>query len=177
MGDKDVRDFQRNELATYLERLAQQLRNGALDKDGTSWKIPQRIGVKTSFKEKKGVLVTKLSLSWSTLGDYSEADRKEITSWKESFKPIKRDLNASFKKLHKMAEAGEFPDNATLEKFVADSAAFAARADPDWSDAMREYNDHLENLKRAAADRKLDMVIHELRDLKVKMGECHRHFR
>ena len=94
MGDREVREFRRSELAAYLERLARQLRSGTLEKDGTKRKIPQRIGAETRPKEKKGFLVTKLSPSGSTIGDYPEADRQEITSWKKSCNPIKKNNTA-----------------------------------------------------------------------------------
>jgi hypothetical protein len=106
MGDKEVKEFQRIELATYLERLARELRTGTLDEDCARWKIPRRIDAKIDRKEKKDILAAKLSLNRPTLGGYSKADRKEITSWKKSFELINRNPNASFSKLQKMAEKG-----------------------------------------------------------------------
>jgi hypothetical protein len=81
------------------------------------------------IKKKKGVLVTKLSPSGPTIGDYPEADRQEITSWKESCKPIKKNLNASFKN----TILGQL-----LENFAADAAPFPKMANPDCLDATQE---------------------------------------
>jgi len=121
MGDKEAKEFHRIELATYLERLARQLRTGTLDKHGTKRKIPQRFGAETHSEEKKGFLVTKLSPSGSTIGDYPEADRQESTSWKKSCNPITKNLNAPVRTLF---------SGSRQEKSVAGSAAFVALADP-----------------------------------------------
>jgi hypothetical protein len=47
-------------------------------------------------------------------------------------------------------------------------------ADPEWQDAMNDYLDHLENLKLAVDRKQLEVVEHELRDLKTQMAACHR---
>jgi hypothetical protein len=108
MGDKEVKEFNRIERATYLERLARELRTGTLDKDAANWTIPQRFGAKTGFDEKADVLVTGLSLKCTIIDDYPEAEHQGTTHRKKSFKPIQSNPNASFQKLQQAAEAGEF---------------------------------------------------------------------
>ena len=63
VDEKTGRGFARGELADYLEDLAGQFRDGRLERDGAHWTIPERIEAKIGFKEKKGRLVTKLTLS------------------------------------------------------------------------------------------------------------------
>ena len=48
---------------------------------------------------------------------------------------------------------------------------------PEWQEAMREYMDHLKNFKLAVESRQLEVVHHELRDLRNRMGACHREFK
>ena len=50
-------------------------------------------------------------------------------------------------------------------------------AEPEWQDAINEYMDHLENLKRAVEKQQLEVVAHELRDLKSRWIACHRDFK
>ena len=40
-----------------------------------------------------------------------------------------------------------------------------------------EYQDHLENLKRAVENKQLEVVHHEIRDLRARMKACHRDFK
>ena len=49
--------------------------------------------------------------------------------------------------------------------------------DPEWQEAMIEYQDHLENLKRAVENKQLEVVHHEIRDLRARMKSCHRDFK
>jgi hypothetical protein len=45
------------------------------------------------------------------------------------------------------------------------------------SGTMIEYQDHLENLKRAVENKQLEVVHHEIRDLRARMKACHRDFK
>ena len=90
---------------------------------------------------------------------------------------MRRNLISSLKELQRAVEQGHLPDDRVIARFVEDSDAFAAMADPEWSEPVKEYMDHLESLKRAAADRQLEMMTHEVRDLRARMIECHREFK
>ena len=69
------------------------------------------------------------------------------------------------------------PKAETLAVFVKDSERMADFAEPEWQEAMHEYLDHLENLKRAVERQQLEDVEHELRDLKTRWIACHREFK
>ena len=129
------------------------------------------------FKEKKGRLAVKLSWTWSTLKDYDHPARDEVHRWQESMKTVKKRLGADFKNLQRVVRQGDFPDDRTLNDFVASSQAFAAMAEPDWQEAMQEYLDHLANLQHAVAQRQMEVMLHELRDLQNCMASCHREFK
>ena len=92
-------------------------------------------------------------------------------------KSIKKSLGASFKALSRTVEKEEFPDNKLLEKFLDDSQKFTDHSDPEWKHAMDEYMDHLDNLKRAFEAQQLDVLQHEIRDLRSRMIACHREFK
>ena len=177
MGDRIEKKIGRLELADYLETLSNQLRSGTLEADGRTWTVPENIEAKIQFKEKKGRIVTKLNWRWATLGDYDKTDREEVTRWKTSLKAVKKQLSASFKDLQRTAGKGDLPDEKTLGAFVEQSQAFSEMAEPDWKEAMQEFLDHLENLQRAARAGQIEVVQHEIRDLRHRMGECHREFK
>ena len=61
--------------------------------------------------------------------------------------------------------------------FETDSQRMADFADGDWKPAMDEYLDHLENFKLAVRQQQMEIVQHELRDLKNRMVQCHRDFK
>jgi XXXCH domain-containing protein len=177
MGEKAEKTLTRLELADYLKNLSEQLRRGALEAHGRHWTVPDDLEVRMDLKEKKGHLVTKLSWSWSTLEDYSQPARDEVSRWQESMKTVKKRLGASFKALQQALDQGAFPDDRILEDFVVSSQAFAAMAEPDWQGAMQEYLDHLANLQHAVASRQQEVMLHELRDLQACMSSCHREFK
>ncbi|MFZ5450166.1 MAG: GAK system XXXCH domain-containing protein [Thermodesulfobacteriota bacterium] len=176
MGEKE-HILSRLELADYLKNLGEQLRRGSLEAHGRSWTVPDNLDVRLELKEKKGHLAAKLSWSWSTLGDYDGMAREEVSRWQDSMKTVKKRLGASFKALQQTVAQGAFPDNRTLDEYVAASQAFAAMAEPDWQGAMQEYMDHLANLQHAVANRQQEVIIHELRDLQACMSSCHREFK
>jgi XXXCH domain-containing protein len=177
MEDKDAQTMSRLELADYLTKLGEQLRQGAFAAQGRRWTVPDDLNVRMEFKEKKGHLGAKLSWSWSTLGDYDQTARQEVSRGQESMKAVKKRLGAGFKALQQAVNQGGFPEARTLEDFVASSRAFAALAEPDWATAMQEYLDHLTNLEHAVANRQQEVMLHELRDLQARMSSCHREFK
>jgi XXXCH domain-containing protein len=177
MGEKDEQTMSRLELADYLTNLGEQLRQGAFSAQGRHWTVPDDLFVRMEFKEKKGHLGAKLSWSWSTLGDYDGATREEVSRSQDSMKTAKKRLGAGFRALQQAVSQGGWPDDRTLEDFVASSRAFAAMAEPDWANAMQEYLDHLAILTHAVANRQQEVMLHELRDLQNCMAACHREFK
>ena len=176
MKEKVEASFDSGELATYLESLAQQLRNGKLIFEERKWTVPARFPVKIRFKEKKGWLRAKLSWRWSSLADYNQADQTAVAQWQDSFKGIKKRLGRSFKTLRRVIENGQLPEASLLSEFIADSKAFAQFAEPEWQDAMAEYLDHMANLQRAFEKGQIDVLAHEIRDIKNRMRQCHQEF-
>ena len=162
MKNKIEKTFKRLELADYLEKIAGELRSGTLEADGRQWSIPESINTKIKQREKKGRIETKLKWRWSTLGDYNPADREEVTRWQDSFKALKKRMAAEYKALEKAVASGSYPDEAVFEEVISHS---------------NEYQDHLENLKRAVQNRQLEVVHHEIRDLRARMKACHRDFK
>ena len=86
-------------------------------------------------------------------------------------------MAADYKVLEKTIAGGGFPDESILEAFINHSNEMARFADPEWQEAMIEYQDHLENLKRAVENKQLEVVHHEIRDLRARMKACHRDFK
>ena len=177
MADKIEKEFSRNELAEYLVTLAEQLREGKIVSARGNWSVPEEIGAKIQLKEKKGRIALKINCRWSTLADYSEKDREQITSWHKSMKAVKKRMGSSFKEITKSAANGNFPESRSVEDFVGTSRAFAESADPEWKDAMDEYMDHLENFIRAIEGQQFDVMQHEIRDLQYRMKGCHKEFK
>ena len=64
-----------------------------------------------------------------------------------------------------------------LSCFLIPSPTEAQGTSPEWQEAMIEYQDHLENLKRAVENKHLEVVHHEIRDLRARMKACHRDFK
>jgi XXXCH domain-containing protein len=177
MADKIEREFGRNEFADYLTTMAEQIRGGKLSSEKGTWTVPEKFGAKIQLKEKKGRIELKLNWSWSTLGDYNRQDRKQINDWHESMKAVKKRMGSSFKEVMKAAERKTFPDRKSLEDFIATSRVFAESADQEWSAAMDEYMDHLENFIRAVEEKHLELMLHEIRDLQYRMRACHKEFK
>lgn len=177
MKSKIEKEFNRIELADYLEKIARQLRSGTFEAEGSRWSVPEAFEARIKHKEKKGRIETKLKWRWSTLADYEPSDREEVTRWQESFKSIKKRLAKEFKALQIDVLNGNVPNEEALAAFVKDSERMAEFADPEWQEAMHEYMDHLENLKRAVNKRQLEDVRHELRDLRTRWISCHRDFK
>ena len=177
MADKIEKDFNRDEFAEYLATLAEQLREGKMSSAKGSWTVPEKLGAKIQLKEKKGRIELKINCRWSTLADYNEQDRKQINSWHNSMKAVKKRMGASFKKITRSAAEGKFPDSSSVDDFVETSRIFAESADSEWQDAMDEYMDHLENFVRAFEGGQFEVMLHEIRDLKYRMKACHKEFK
>ena len=174
MADKIEKEFSRNDFADYLATLAEQIRTGKLSSEKGLWTVPEKFGAKIQIKEKKGRMELKLNCRWSTLGDYTQQDRDHINDWHESMQTVKKRMGSSFKEVTKAASKGLFPDSKSLDDFVATSRIFAESAEPEWSDAMDEYMDHLENFIRAVQDQHFEVMLHEIRDLQYRMKACHK---
>jgi XXXCH domain-containing protein len=177
MKNKIEKKFNRLELADYLEKIADELRSGTIETDGRQWSIPESIQAKVKHKEKKGRIETKLKWRWSTLSDYEPEAREEVTRWQDTFKALKKRMAAEYRVLEKAVAGGNYPDQATLEQFINHSNEMARFADPEWQEAMIEYQDHLENLKWAVQNKQLEAVHHEIRDLRARMKACHRDYK
>jgi XXXCH domain-containing protein len=177
MEEKLVKTFPRLELAEYLEKLAADLRKGTIDSKQGQWTIPEKLTTKIRMKEKKGRFEFKLKWRASSVEGYDRTSREAISRWEDSLKAVKKRLNTSYKALAQVISKGEFPDQATVSEFSDSSKAFAEFAEPEWQEAMNEYMDHLHNLKRAVQNRDLELMRHELRDLKNRTKTCHREFK
>lgn len=177
MADKIEKEFSRSEFADYLARMAEQIRTGKLSSEKGIWTVPDTFGAKIQLKEKKGRIELKFGCRWSTLADYTPQDRDEVKSWQESMKTVKKRMGTSFKEVTRAAERGVFPEKQSVEDFVATSRIFAESADPEWSEAMDEYMDHLENFIHAVEEKQLEVMLHEIRDLQYRMKACHKEFK
>jgi len=177
MAHEIDRMFSRVELAERLEELAAGLRAGEMQTDGRAFHIPDSLEAKIACKEKKGRIIFKLRWRWPTLDDYAPGEQEAVRRWQDSMKTVKKRLGRSFKALRRAAGAPGGPDSGTLTPFVEDSRAFAEMADAEWSDGMRPYMDHLDNLVRAVEEGRLETVRHEIRDLEEQMRVCHRRFK
>jgi XXXCH domain-containing protein len=177
MKSKIEKEFTRMELAEYLEKIAGELRRGTIEAEGRQWSIPETIAARIKHKEKKGRIETKLKWRWSTLSDYEPEAREEVTRWQDTFKALKKRMAAEFKVLQKAVAGGGYPDETVLEEFIGRSNEMTRFADSEWQEAMIEYQDHLENLKRAVENKQLEVVHHEIRDLRARMKACHRDFK
>ena len=176
MKSKIEKEFNRVELAEYLEKIAGELRSGTIEAQGRQWSIPETIAARIKHREKKGRIETKLKWRWSTLSDYAPEAREEVTLWQDTFKALKKRMAVEYRALEKAVAGGGYPDSAVLEEFIDHSNEMARFADPEWQEAMIEYQDHLENLKRAVENKQLEVVHHEIRDLRARMKACHRDF-
>jgi XXXCH domain-containing protein len=167
----------RLELADYLQSLSDQLRKGSLEFGDRQWTVPEEIWNEIKLKEKKGYIKAKISLSWPTEQDYDQNAKKELAEWKESMKEVKKRLTGSYKEVLRAAEQGQFPDQSTMNGFTKSSQDLGKLADPEWQEAMQIYLDHLANLQRAVENQDREALLHELRDLKTRMIDCHRDFK
>jgi XXXCH domain-containing protein len=177
MDERPEREFSREDLADYLEKLAKQLRRGAFDTERGVRPVPERIGAKIHIKEKKGRIVAKINLEWSMPHGEEDGRSEEPLRNEANFKQVKKKLNTLFKEMRSTVNRGDFPDEKGLADFIEISRTFSGLAEPEWKKPVQEYMDHLQNLESAVRDRKLEMVQHELRDLTNRMATCHREFK
>jgi len=177
MADKIEKEFSREEFADHLSAMAEQFRSGKVSSEKGIWTVPDTFGAKIQLKEKKGRIELKLNCRWSTLTDYNQQDREQISSWQASMKTVKKRMGSSFKEITRAADKEAFPEKKSLEDFVATSRIFAEAAEPEWLEAMEEYMDHLENFIRAVEEQQLEVMLHEIRDLQYRMKACHREFK
>lgn len=171
------RELTREELAEYLASLAEQIRRGELQLAGRRQKLPAQAGAEILVKEKKGRLVAKLRLSFSTLASYAAAQQQALAAQVEGFKGIKRRLAASWAALKKAAGDGELPAEQVLKEYLEDSEAFAQHADPEWQAEMDMYLSHVHNLEQAYRLGNPEMFRHELADIQTSMTRCHKEFK
>jgi XXXCH domain-containing protein len=177
MKKKIEKEITPDEMAANLERIADQLRDGEIEVEGRRWSVPGMLDAKIKHEEKKGRFTSKIKIRWSSLADYDAAAKDDVIQWETSFKSLKKRMGGQFKTMQKDVDSGRYPANKTLVDFVRDSLEMARTADPEWQDLMTEYLDHLENLQRAVENQQMEVVRHELRDLRNRMKQCHREYK
>lgn len=177
MEVKLERELSRDELADYLISLAAQIRQGELQVAGIVQKLPAQAATEILVKEKKGRLVTRLNLSFSTLEQYEPLRREAVQEVVEKFKVIKKRLGMSFANLKKATAQGKLPDLTLLGEFLNDCQAFAQHTDPEWQAEMEVCLGHVNNLEQAYTIGNLEMFQHEMADLKASMSRCHQDFK
>lgn len=171
------KELTRDELAEHLVALADQLKKGGLTMEKRTWTVPDSLLVRIKVKEKKGRISYRLSCQWSTLGDYDTAERDKVDQWKLSLKSVKKELSTAFNKLNQDVKTSGLPSERTVKQLTDSSVAMKQLADPEWSDAMDIYMDHLENLNHAAESGQKEVVLHEVNDLRNCMRSCHKEFK
>jgi XXXCH domain-containing protein len=177
MEVKFERELSREELADYLTTLAAQIRQGELHVAGIVQKLPSQAATEILVKEKKGRLVAKLSLIFSTLEHYDQPRREAAQQVVETFKVVKKRLGTSFANLKKAMDQGKLPEETLLAEFLRDCQAFAQHADPEWRAEMDIYLGHVKNLEQSYKVGNLEMFQHEMADLKASMVRCHQDFK
>lgn len=177
MKKKIEKEVRPEEMADYLKEIAEQLKSGELEVNGRRWSVPEKLDAKIKHQEKKGRFTSKIKIHWSSLADYDAAAKDDVICWEASFKSLKKRMGGQFKAMQKDVDSGRYPANDTLMDFVRDSLEMARTADAEWQDSMTEYLDHLENLQRAVENQQMEVVRHELRDLRYRMKQCHREYK
>jgi XXXCH domain-containing protein len=105
------------------------------------------------------------------------AERDKVDQWKLSMKSVKKELSTAFEKLNQEVKTSGLPSDKTLKQLNDSSVAMKNLADPEWSDAMDIYMDHLENLNHAAISGQKEVVLHKVSDLRNYMRSCHKEFK
>ena len=167
----------RKELAKHFEELARWIREGRFSSANREWSVPDEIDTKIQFKEKKGRFEAKLKFRWSTLKDYDPGARKAVDDWQDSVKSIKKRMSGAYKNISRTLNNHQFPDEKDIEALVQSSQAFLRIVDSDMEDAMKEFMDHLDNLRQSKASGLLGVMEHEVRDIGSRMRNCHREFK
>jgi XXXCH domain-containing protein len=174
MEDKIERGFLRQELADYLEKLAQQLRSGSFEVEGKPWGVPERLDTKIEIREKKGCVNAKVRFRWSVLDEYDEKTRARMVRRQKDFKELKSQLAEAFSELLGLAQLWVLPAESKVMRFVELSRELSNFADPDWETEMKEYLDLVDNLYAALKKGQMEMFLHVLSDLKALIRTCHR---
>ena len=177
MKEHTEKKLSREEPAKQFEELAHSIREGHFSLGDNAWSVPDEIDAKIRFTEKKGRLEAKLKLRWSTLKDYGQDARKALDDWQDAKKSIKKRMMSAYKNISRTLKDHQFPEQTDIEQLIESSQAFFRIADSEMEDAMKEFMDHLENLKQAKAFGLLNVVQHEIRDIGYRMRNCHREFR
>jgi len=167
------KQYEREHLAELLESLAAELRKGSVEIDGQVFHAPQLVETRIKVAERKGTVRFHLKWGWSTLRDYSESERKKVEQWRASFNELKKALSHTFDELCDAVNRNVLPGAQTVKEFLDQCNAFAAMADPDWRDAVKEFLDHAENLFRTVEKGDRQAISHELDDLRRRMTGCH----
>lgn len=173
MGEDQGGVRTRQELAELLEAVAVQLRQGFLEIKGRPQPVPDELGAHWEFKEKKGRLSATLKLRWSLLETMAPRARQAAERQIADFKGVKKRLAAVLAELERAAAGGAIPAAAKVAEFSRLNEEFNHYVEPDWADQMEEYLTHVKNLALAVELGNLDMVKHELADLKNRMRACH----
>jgi XXXCH domain-containing protein len=174
MEDKIERGFLRQELADYLEKLAQQVRDGSFEVEGKLRGVPERLDTKIEIKEKKGCVNAKVRFRWSVLDEYDEKTRARMVRRRKDFKDLKNQLTEVFSELLGLSQLWVLPAESKVLRFVELSRELAGFADPDWETEMKEYLEHVDNLYLALKKGQMEMFLHVLSDLKALVRTCHR---
>jgi XXXCH domain-containing protein len=177
MKEYTEKKLNRKEMAKQFEELARRIREGRFSAGNRVWSVPDEIDTNIRFKEKKGRFEAKLKFRWSTLKDYDQDSRKALDDWRDSIKSIKKRMLGAYKNISRALKDHQFPEQEDLEALTDSSQAFFRIADSEMKDAMKEFTDHLENLKQAKASGLLNVVEHEVRDIGNRMRNCHREFK
>lgn len=177
MKEYTEKKLNRKELAKEFDKLARRIREGSFSSGKRAWSVPDEIDTKFRFKEKKGRFEAKVKFRWSTLEDYDPDARKALDDWQNSLKSIKKRMSTAFKNISRTIKNRQLPEQTDLEALMESSQVFFRMADSDMEDDMKEFMDHLENLKQAAASGLLNVVEHEVRDIGNRMRNCHREYK
>lgn len=177
MEENIEKTLSRNELAKHFEEFARRIREGRFSSGNIIWSVPDKIDTKIRFKEKKGRFEAKLKFRWSTLKDYDSDARKAVDDWQDSIKSIKKRMSGAYKNISRTLENHKFPEEKDIEALVESSKVFLRLVDSDMEDAMKEFMDHLYNLKQAMASGLISVMEHEVRDIGSRMRNCHREFK
>ena len=177
MAKKIEKEITRLELAEALESFARDVRSGLVSTDTGEWHVPENISAKFRLKEKKGRFEAKIRWRWSTIGDYTPEAKNDFDRWQTSLKSSKKQMTVAWKKIEKAVRDGAMPEAQAITDLIDSSKAFHRFAEPEWEEAMQEFLDHLENLERAVENKQIDVVAHEVRDLRAGMKACHRAFK
>jgi XXXCH domain-containing protein len=172
MKDQDPRENLRLELARHLEALAERLRRGEVAEDLT---LAAEVEAGIHIKEKKGRMIAKVSIKWPRAASAAAAPGGPGAPGQlTAFKDIKKQLNARFLELKRLAAGGNFPEAALWQDFLTASQEFSRLAEPEWQTEMQGYLEHVGKLELAWKNRQLEMFQYELQDLQNQMSNCHR---